>query len=463
MGAIMSCQKFPDASELELDVLSAFNSTKSQHDVDYSVSKEGVEAYAKFKKLAYGKTLKNVTPFPEEGETALYIVNYDSGWELISADKRSTIVLGESDKGEFSVESDNSIMFSWVEVLADEILALKKIKGIPEDIEKEDKEIIKNNLKFWNCIEGNINNNGARPLTKTEIDPDDFGYWELVCVEVDSTFYDAPPRLTTTQWYSIPPYNIYYKRGMNQHIDEIPPAGSVAVAGAQMAYYLHNSIGRPETAYGKAEMILQDVDEDFWYDFVAYYLTDETSLIWPYMANNSLFGDCYSASILILEIEYATYSMYDDYSQYRYADINTNLQYLVNYFREKGVSCTLRGFNEDDIAASLLEGFPVVTSINTTNQNERNRRCFLIDGYKRYDVTYTYIYEWHNEDGSPSEYEPDVVVDNVGLQVSQYCMNWGDHLLSNDHYFVSSASGWLVGNNYYQYKGNIISGFSLMD
>ena len=57
----------------------------------------------------------------------------------------------------------------------------------------------------------------------------------------------------------------------------------------------------------------------------------------------------------------------------------------------------------------------------------------------------------------------DVVIDPVGLQVTQYCMNWGWGGSFDNAYFVSSANGWHAGGTYYQYRGNAIGYFSPID
>lgn len=454
---LMSCQKQIIDPQAMHRKSSLFASTKVEPgSFSYSVSLEDMERYVRFIKLAYKKDARSIIPVPDKGETALYIVNYESGWQLVSADKRATVVLGESEEGEFSMASDNMNMRSWIETLIEEILILKREEDIPEGIGEDALAEMKNNLHFWSAVTADsILFRDSLSKTKTEIDPDDLGYWELVSVDVDSTFYDAPPRLISTHWSQYEPFNYYCPVVENSFPIQNKAAGSVSVAGAQMAYFLHNLIGYPETAPGHAQGYPLG-------NPTHYYLSDETDLVWPYMSNNSMYNGCYSASMLITSIAYAVFTNFS-WPQTTYLNMDTNLGYLADYFASKGVSCSTHYFSEGLIGTSLLNGTPVIATAKQTSQTEADRHCFIIDGYKRYNVTYTYTYIWHYDDGSPSYYAPDVVIDNVGLQVTQYCMNWGWGGVYDNSYYVSSAAGWHSGNHYYQYKGTIVHGFAPAD
>ena len=56
--------------------------------------------------------MNSINPYlNENGDTIAYIANYDEGWELLSNDRRTPMVLASSDKGSFNLdeikENDN--------------------------------------------------------------------------------------------------------------------------------------------------------------------------------------------------------------------------------------------------------------------------------------------------------------------------------------------------------------------
>lgn len=134
----------------------------------YFVSAEDMVSYIHFKKLdASGKgkdiSLKDITPVGPDDETILlYAVNYDEGWELISADKRAPLVLASSPKGSFSLNDHNEASLIWIGYLAEEVLSLRLCNDKQPDF--ADEKILENmsaSVDFWNeamyAISGNWN------------------------------------------------------------------------------------------------------------------------------------------------------------------------------------------------------------------------------------------------------------------------------------------------------------------
>ena len=81
------------------------------------VSMKDIDAYLHFQDLAYDRKVISVDPYVAGGDTLLYIINYEEGWELIAGDKRSPATLGRSSKGEFTLKTKNKEMLCWVDCL----------------------------------------------------------------------------------------------------------------------------------------------------------------------------------------------------------------------------------------------------------------------------------------------------------------------------------------------------------
>lgn len=86
----------------------------------YFVTSVDLKNYFRFKKIQYPDLeLKEVEPFEYEDQTLLYVLNYNKGWEVISADKRTQVVLGCGEEGSFTMKDyEETPWGTWVYTLA---------------------------------------------------------------------------------------------------------------------------------------------------------------------------------------------------------------------------------------------------------------------------------------------------------------------------------------------------------
>ena len=65
--------------------------------------------------------MNSITPYlNENGDTIAYIANYDEGWEVLSNDRRTSMVLASSEKGSFNLDeikkNDNNLRYCFYSI-----------------------------------------------------------------------------------------------------------------------------------------------------------------------------------------------------------------------------------------------------------------------------------------------------------------------------------------------------------
>ena len=93
----------------------------SENENPYFVDVADVDKYVDFRileSLSKGKVieLKSVEPIhSESGEISMYVIRYNEGWEVISSDKRTPLVLASAESGEFEYSSPviQQIRMNW--------------------------------------------------------------------------------------------------------------------------------------------------------------------------------------------------------------------------------------------------------------------------------------------------------------------------------------------------------------
>ncbi len=102
---------------------------------EYKVSLKDVDCYVCFKALeaknkGHELSVRDISPiFSEKGDTLLYIINYNEGWDVISADKRSPMVLATSESGSFTREPGDPHDFYFAQ-LEDDLSLFRKASDI---------------------------------------------------------------------------------------------------------------------------------------------------------------------------------------------------------------------------------------------------------------------------------------------------------------------------------------------
>ncbi|MBO4570465.1 MAG: Spi family protease inhibitor, partial [Bacteroidales bacterium] len=213
----------------------------------------GPQCLVSDRKQCYYKEIK-VRAYPNDISPAFYIVNYPfDRWEIISTDKRTSPVLAAG-KGRFVLDSVNMNMKGWLKSMSNRIQYLKKnscpVKNAEERVTIWNHKIAEGNRwrKAYGLIEtvrpdveqlslqtdsSVLTRSGSAPDTSYHPAP---GHYQLNTF--DNYTFSSQSRLTSTTWGGGAPYNQYcpiYSDIPSMHAN----AGSEAVAGGQMVYYMH--------------------------------------------------------------------------------------------------------------------------------------------------------------------------------------------------------------------------------
>lgn len=421
-----------------------------------SVSMKDMEAYLHFKILGYGKKAESVKPVAEGSDTLFYIVNYDEGWELVAGDKRAPVLLASGEEGTFSMETENVEMLYWIDCLASEVKILKHMEDFSSCTEEELNNM-QSSRRFWGLVCCEIEHITA-PATRSHDDSIGIiptgGHYELRGVSHSTEIFDDI-KLTQTHWRQYGNYNQYCPFKTSPDDELRAPAGCVAIAGAQMLYFLHDKLSVPANAPDTATCT----------GFIGpgnYVQTygGASSSTWNYMLYNSINEKGYrSAAVLIACIGKKIGMSYGNTGS------TASLSSLKNYaFIPFGYACDYGTYSSSTTKQNLINGFPVVL-LGFESNNSNVGHCFLIDGYRRYIAVHTYQYEWVWDDSPPGppyfNYPPYNVVTYGSPYITDFRMNWGWGA-SYDSGYYSVSGNWIVDGDNYIYDRKMICNFSVI-
>lgn len=447
-------------------------------DTMYYVSLKDVDAYVNFKKLqAEGKgkpfAISDVKPIHINGDVTLcYLLKYENGWEIISADKRAPVVLASAEEGTIELESIPNNLAAWLNSLAIDVLLLRADCTPVEEAPKDVREDMMSSVDFWSCVTADADYIQRKSGGMTRSDPQYIyyptGYWVLESVTDYDEDYDSKPHLLQTAWIDQSPYNAYSplkSNGMGYRAS----AGSQAVAGAQMLYYLHNKLGRPVNAPTNAfcNAVIPNI---FSYNMYTY---GSSSTVW-----NDMSTDADKCAVLIADVGIKVHMEYrDSYSNAITSD-------LIPYvFNPAGISASQGNYNPSTVYNNLVSNNPVI--INARYEREVNGwievepmpyslpdgdiivqysgRAFIIDAYKRKRNVHKCCYRWvyDNPDGNLPVPMPDYsqVITYSSPVLTGFQMNWGQSGSYNSIWF-SPSGDWMIGSYCYNQDVTMIYGFS---
>lgn len=305
----------------------------------------------------------------DDADTLMYIINYGNGegWKIISADNRTPAIIAESQIGSFKLETDNPSVRFWLDCISED---MKIIRQSPNELLNFDEDEIAVNRAFW----AKDNLRGHPPV------PYPGGHWEE-SISTEEIIVEQVEHLTP-HWDQNAPYNLYCPQNSNDTTLRAP-AGCVAIAGAEVLYYLHNHIGIPSTMVSHG-FCIGDIN-----NYTRYFDSLNTT-IWESMDSNyvGVLAPPYAEALMIGYVGSLTGMNYhNDYSWTFPALLRTNV------FEPMGISCSHGNYDADTVKNSLENGLPViVTASDLLIPLDFEIHCFVIDGYKK---TYTQYIHHH--------------------------------------------------------------------
>lgn len=417
--------------EIESKNKTIYISEKTKNKDPYFVDMQDIDKYVAFKKmesLGQGKHihLKEVeTIYSEDGKVSMYVIKYNDGWDVISADKRSPMVLASSDSGEFEYDENEPQKF-YLDMIAQDIRTFTDQENKNLIMTKTLSEESNENIEFWNVItasdefiqqyiEGKL-----IPLDSLELIPG--GYWKLIDVVAEQEFYEVIDHLIPFSWSQEEPYNEYCPTRTDVQNSKAP-AGCVAIAGAQMLAYLQDLFDLEIEVPTRVDLSgntnshsieFYNYRSDIWDDIrnnYHYYL---------YYYGGYDYENNYAAKLIsyIGDLVYTNYN--NNESEARTEDLESEV------FERFNINCESGNFNTSIVKDNLLNHIPVIIAGRYEAINKGH--CFIIDGYRAYRTKYTNTYEWVYDGPSsvPIPTRPNKIEITYSTPyIENIKMNWG--------------------------------------
>lgn len=459
--SVVSCAK-EDCRSKGADVdFSAINTkslSKTETESDrgkYDVSFREAELVAK--KLSEGKDLVKLESYDYEGDTLFFVAQYVSGYKIISGDKRASLFLMEAEEGTFSMKEDgefNAPAF-WITDLAAGILLLKRGDAKPRDSA---------NILFWRAVIGDNTRNAESPTFMTRVDSVEFEDPDHVWVQVPLFSYDSTSYINTvdhilpTKWGQSDPWNKAVPYTDSTYTNHCP-TGCSAVAMAQVIYYCHFNLLKPNWLFHGAH-------------YSGCYNAIPPSWSPGTYVDNSTRWDSMAACV---DSSYSVYS--SDYVGEFMADIGhtINMHYSPSksgaFITEDGfnhydILCDSGSFNQSIIESNLRANQPVAITAYASRDwsfgyHYYDGHSWVIDGITTKKVDHINVYEWRtlSELGStqylmyseaqallmePNLFSGKRIYVTTSSYSDFYKMNWGWSGSHDDELFGTGSNNWTV-------------------
>lgn len=416
--------------------------------VDYHISGKDIEAYLALN-YGYSSTKAssiNIEPVVCESDTVFYIVNYEKGWEVLSGDKRAPKVLIKCEGGNITKEDLYSSPAQRAFIRA---LEINLSKALHDDSFYSSADIKDSWLSCSDSTQGKRYNG----FPKT-----DRGYTVVERTVIQSDIRD---HLLSTKWGQDGVWSIrapYTDSTLTYHCS----TGCVAVATAQVLYYLHYKIGKPVGTYGFStcnafvpsstdSLVLSPSDISFTYCAPLHWVD------MPLTSTSS--GQYEKVSTLMMRIGYLYGAVYHS------GRTGSNLDQAITFFpSEFSISCSktqpitvsqLASVSRNQIFNNEL---PIMMSVKDTTQKAGH--AIVLDGYKFLEESVTY-YHYYYELGGGVSCETYTVIEVS----SSLAINWGwdgsgDSDDSGNTIWYNIATPWIASSYNYTKKNYIISNFA---
>ncbi len=458
------------------------------------------------------RPIDSVVPFVSGTDTLMYLVNYASpknGWIVISADARLKPILAISEKKTMRKEDiDSGHYFSLNEYMN----ITKALQNVASG------DTLSVTYTMWQNMKMMTRPINERLTTRQLLPPDteipgsgsggESGsgsgsgggstYYDKILIDswVEYTSNKKVDKLTTTEWGQSMPWNQRVPRVGDT--EEHCVAGCVAVAGAQLFYYLHNKWGVPKYMYksGGKRNWTDDVDKS--------YFTDQDTL-WSVMGQKAYLYSLPSS----YQYDKTHYGMYHlDRPEYLYPALliayvgdlvdtsygekesGAKMKDLGYALGQVGIYSNYSEYDEDIIKQSLDNGLPVCISACCTKHDikiypgtvysyYKDGHAWLIDGYKDIQNVYHYRYAWvtpgtviPSEESSELDYKncPKTTTSVPGTTQRVWYMNFGWYGNHDDETFSMDNDVWTVTDidkdgkktiDNYRYKKRILYNFKI--
>ncbi|MBR4381616.1 MAG: C10 family peptidase [Bacteroidaceae bacterium] len=440
-----------------LSLICFFSCISCTNEEDYSIVQEGhtrlevatfnvnvlddIQKYVNYRmaESADTRSLQNICyePYTIAGDTALYIVNYADGWDVMSTDQRTPMVMMSSDSGHLDGRNLPYPLRAYIGSIANEIHQLKQIENVnnvihPEWLKMPSKEDLHDTEK-----EGN---------TRDGLEPG-VGYWELLySITVGTPTVTESPKMTSTSWDQEDPWNYYIPYAADSAY-YVGPAGCGAVASAQYLYYLHSKYGVPTSAVTSATINNANTH--------TFTFSNKTTTAWNNMAlngNGTTNAKRKSAMLIAYSADRIGTQYYKDGA---YSSFNNDISFINS---ETGYHFYSANYDYNYVINQLLNNKAVLMRAEDTSTSDGH--VFIADRIITTNTTYCDYYGWvgTTSTGESANYIDESNGHIIGYKIKKqeivtrttysYKMNWGwggdnDNVVCNPY----SINDWFVTMN----------------
>lgn len=431
----VSCQEFQD---------NATYFSNREHD-SYSVSEADILTYLQAEKNLSNTKTDNVSisPVIYNQDTLLYVINFEDGWEIITADKRAPRTVSFCEKGHITWEEimSNSEEKAFYERLINE---LSDLKGT-HDYNNENIESDWQNLSILSEHES----------------------WVLISTTILDETIQTQDHLLETRWGQGPKWNCRAPK-ISPYDTTRCLTGCVPVAAAQMLYYLHDKIGLPEKAYGDcvnnkyiatgdSTIVLHNGDVTF--PGVTYF-----SYIWDLMPLKASDSSSYFCSVSTLMVQLGILLS----AEYSVDNTSADTMDIYDVFRNSlNINCDRTNtFYPTNVVFSIIDDkMPCILKIayyTGDNNEQRHGHAVIADAGRSISRRVRRTYVWNSMSGPRYKtVESNELLLYIGI-------NWGwedtgiyDSGTTNTKWYNTAIISWQANssNNTYTHEEGVIYGF----
>ena len=358
-----------------------------------------------------------------ENDTLMYVVQCDTGgWTVYAADKRVPAILAQSENGDYSQFMEIEAIKKWTDDMAAEMKIIKHCSDEELNIPILEQ---KTNIDFWNSFCNPTLFVKEKTSTRVVIPDFPIGHYELYSTTIEPDYDNYIYHLTRVDWHQNSPYNTYcpYVSNTNNHA----VVGCTAVAAAQVLYYLHYHLGVPEKAPSNA-FVSGNCDN------YSMSQSNYSCTIWDYMQTDPI-----TAAPFLANIAQRLGTHFGETLSWAYPTDWPN-----RVFSPLNLSCSLETYDSNIAIDQILDSIPILLA---ADDYYYGGHAFVIDGYRKYRMSVTNVYEWVY-DSHPSGVllpfvPPMTQVYYEGPVISEIQMNWGFGASYNNVWFAPT-SAWVV-------------------
>lgn len=421
--------------------------------IDSKVSLDDISSYlSEVKDLPSLKAGDDVViqPITNGPDTLMYLINYDKGWELLSADKRAPVVLAMSPDGNMTIEglSSNPAEEDMYTSLTDGLIALKS----------DSKAQITTATNTWNDF-----------LYKAEVaEASELESWVLIGTDVvETSILNQQNHLVATKWgqgtmyTTSPTWNIsapYTDSSKTYHCY----TGCVPTAAAQILHYMNSKTSNPYNSYTSCSVstFIKSGDTSATITPYEISLNGANPYVWDAMPLES------SSSVTSTQYKYVSalmvYLGYLYKAKYKLTGTSASTYNTPDIFASNfNLSCSYVSYNKAIVSNQIIQKtLPVLLNISYYVDGVRKGHAVIADGYMSRVSTIEKTYVWNSLTQGP-QYKTETLYESESF----VAINWGwdgTGMYSGTEpiWYNADVINWTVGSHTFTSVDGMVYGFA---